>query len=259
MKGFWKSGELFVWLTASGVAISLLMIAGLLGLIMVNGLGQFWPQRIEELRLHDGQRFIGQVTGREIIPGSETRDRPEGQARIRMRIGNRDAFGFDFKWIDESAIATREAPEDVIRIERREWGPAFGRIVALHDGPGANRSDDRLWPALQVMLANARETQRTIDEIEHDRIGAINHEIETLRLKRRALTLDGTMTPNEAARDAEWNHRISTLEETYQEQTAQLETLYKNQAQYRIGLELSDGGRSRFSYRTSSPSPRQMP
>jgi len=74
MKRFWKSGEFFVWLTASGVAISLLMIAGLLGLIMVHGLGQFWPQRIEELRLHDGQRFIGQVTGREIIPGSDTRD-----------------------------------------------------------------------------------------------------------------------------------------------------------------------------------------
>jgi phosphate transport system permease protein len=241
MKGFWRSGELFVWLTASGVAISLLMIAGLLALIMINGLGQFWPQPIEELRLHDGQRFIGQVTGREIIPGSETRDRPEGLARIRMRIGTRDAFGFDFKWIDESAIETRQSPEDVIRIERREWGPAFGRIVALYDGPGVNRNEDQLRPILQTMLAHAGKTQRAIEEIEHDRIGAINHEIETLRLKRRALTLDGTTTPKEAARDEEWTRRISALEERYQEQTTQLETLYKSQAQYRIGLELSDG------------------
>jgi phosphate transport system permease protein len=241
MKGFWKSGELFVWLTAAGVAISLLMIAGLLGLIMVHGLGQFWPQPIEELRLHDGQRFIGQVMGREIISGSETRDRPEGQARIRMRVGNRDAFGFDFKWIDETAIQTRQAPKDVIKVERREWGPAFGRLVALYDGPGVTRNDDQLWSPLQTMHANTREIQRAIDEIEQDRIGAINHEIETLRLKRRALTLDGTMSPHEAARDDEWTRRISELEESYQQQTVQLENLYKSQSQFRLGLQLSDG------------------
>ena len=241
MKGFWKSGELFVWLTAAGVAISLLMIAGLLGLIMVHGLGQFWPQPIEELRLHDGQRFIGQVMGREIIPGSETRARPEGQARIRMRVGNRDAFGFDFKWIDETAIQTRQAPRDVIKVERREWGPAFGRLVALYDGPGVTRNDDQLWSPLQTMHAKAREIQRAIDEIEQDRIGAINHEIETLRLKRRALMLDGTMNPNEAAHDDEWKRRITELEESYQQQTVQLETLYKSQSQFRLGLQLSDG------------------
>jgi phosphate transport system permease protein len=241
MKAFWKSGELFVWLTASGVAISLLMVAGLLGLIMAHGLGQFWPQRIEEVRLHDGQRFIGQIMGQEVIPGSETPDRPEGRARIRLRTGNRDAFGFDFKWIDETAIETRQTPEDVVKVERREWGPAYGRIVALHDGPGAIRNAGRLRPALQVMLTNARETQRTIDDIEHDRIGAINHEIETLRLKRRALRLDETMTPKEAARDEAWNRRISALEEVYHEETAQLEKLYRSQARFRVGLELSDG------------------
>ena len=44
MNSFWRGGELFVWMTASGVAISLLMVAGMLVLIMVNGLGQFWPR-----------------------------------------------------------------------------------------------------------------------------------------------------------------------------------------------------------------------
>jgi phosphate transport system permease protein len=51
MKQFWRGGELFVWMTASGVAVSLLMVGGMLALIMVNGLGQFWPGALQETRL----------------------------------------------------------------------------------------------------------------------------------------------------------------------------------------------------------------
>ena len=32
MRAYWRSGELFVWTTAFGVAVGLLMIAGLLAL-----------------------------------------------------------------------------------------------------------------------------------------------------------------------------------------------------------------------------------
>lgn len=241
MRAFWRSGELFVWLTASGVAMSLLMIVGLLGLIVVHGLGQFWPQSIEEFRLNDGRYFIAQVMGREIIPGSKSNDRPDGQARIRLRVGNRDAFGFDFKWLDEAAIQTRQTPDDVIKIDRREWGPAYGRLVALYDGPGTYRSDDRLWPVLESMLARARDGRQAIDDIEQNEIGAINHEIETLRLKRRALALDGAMTSAEAARDEDWQRRISTLEEAYRRHAGQLESLYNDMERFRIGLQLSDG------------------
>jgi phosphate transport system permease protein len=241
MKMFWRSGELFVWLTASGVAISLLMVAGLLGLIMMYGLGQFWPQPVEEFELTDGRRVIGQVVGREIIPGSETRKQPEGKTRLRLRTGNRDAAGFDFKWVDEETITAKRASEDLIKVERREWGPAYGRLSALYDGPAAYRNEARLWPVLQSTLARAADTRREIDDIEVDRIGAINHEIDRLRLKRRALTLDGTMTTEEAVRDAEWERRLSALEDMYQGHAAQLEELYKSTERFRVGVQLSDG------------------
>ncbi|HEX2054940.1 MAG TPA: phosphate ABC transporter, permease protein PstA, partial [Nitrospiraceae bacterium] len=215
MKAFWKSGELFVWLTAAGVAVSLLMIAGLLVLIMVHGLGQFWSQNIEELHLKDGRRVIGQVMSREIVPGSETHDHPEGRVRFRVRVGNRDTFGSDFRWVDEADLHARLVPGDLVKIDRREWGPAYGRLVGLYDGPGAYRGSEQLWPVMESMLARVENNRRTIDELD-ERIGAVNHEIETLRLKRRALTLDGTMTSHESARDEEWKRRISVLEEEYQ-------------------------------------------
>ena len=240
MKAIWRSGEVFVWLTASGVAISLLMMTGLLGLIMVNGLGQFWPQNIDELQMKDGRRFIGEVMGREIVPGSETRDHPEGQTRIRVRVGNRDTFGFDFKWVDEADVLTKLASADLVKIERREWGPAYGRLVGLYDGPGAYRNQDQLWSVMQSTLARIDHDRRAIEDIEKE-VGTLNHEIETLRLKRRALTLDGIMTSNESERDEEWKGRISTLEEMYQRHAADLERLYKGMEQFRIGLQLSDG------------------
>lgn len=240
MKTFWRSGELFVWLTAAGVAASLLMIAGLLALIMFRGLGQFWPQNIEELQLTDGRRFIGQVVSREIVPGSETRTQPEGRARFRVQIGNRDTFGSDFRWVDEGDVHTRLVPDDLIKVDRREWGPAYGRLVGLYDGPGVYRGGEPLWSVMQSTLSRVESARGRIDEIE-ERIGAVNHEIETLRLKRRALMLDGTMTPEESARDREWQRRLSALEDEYQHHAVEVENLHRSMEQFRIGLQLSDG------------------
>ena len=228
-------------MTASGVAIGLLMIAGLLGLIMVHGLGQFWPQKIEEFQLNDVRRLVGEVVGREIIPGSETPDHPEGQARLRLRTGNRDVAGIDFRWVEEATVYTRQSSKDLIKVERREWGPAYGRLIALYDGAGTYRNEAQLRPVLQSMLGRAGDTRREIDEIEMHRIGAINHEIDALRLKRRALALDGTLSPEDAARDDAWQHRISALEEVYQQYAAKLENLYRNLERFRIAVQLSDG------------------
>jgi hypothetical protein len=80
MKDFWRGGELFVWMTASGVALSLLMVAGMLGLIMINGLGQFWPGALQETTLKTQETVIGQVVGEEVIPNSITPDSPPDSA-----------------------------------------------------------------------------------------------------------------------------------------------------------------------------------
>ena len=134
MKQFWRGGELFVWMTASGVALSLLMVAGMLGLIMINGLGQFWPGALQETTLKTQETVIGQVVGEEVIPNSVTPDSPDGQRRFRYRVGNRDVFGAEYRWINAADIVTSARPEDLTVVERREWGPAFGRITVGMEG-----------------------------------------------------------------------------------------------------------------------------
>ena len=126
MKDFWRGGELFVWMTASGVALSLLMVAGMLTLIMINGLGQFWPGALQETRLRTQETVIGQVVGEEVIPNSVSPDSPAGQRRFRYRVGNRDVFGAEYRWINEADIVSSTRPDDLVVVQRREWGPAEG-------------------------------------------------------------------------------------------------------------------------------------
>jgi phosphate transport system permease protein len=142
MKDFWRGGELFVWMTASGVALSLLMVAGMLGLIMINGLGQFWPGALQETTLKTQETVIGQVVGEEVIPNSITPDSPTGQRRFRYRVGNRDVFGSEYRWINAADIVSSAHPEDLTLVERREWGPAFGRITCRRGG-GRDRKRKR--------------------------------------------------------------------------------------------------------------------
>ena len=63
-----RSGEPWVWLTGGALAFALLMVIGLLGLILYNGLGFFWPADLHQFTLKDGSVTLGRITAREIIP-----------------------------------------------------------------------------------------------------------------------------------------------------------------------------------------------
>ena len=108
------------------------MVGGILLLIIVNGLGFFWPHTLYELTLKDGTRILGELNGQEIIPHSATAEFPEGKTRIRLKVGNRDLYGLDFRWVDEDQIVSRSIPQDAIVFERREWGNFYGRIQKLN-------------------------------------------------------------------------------------------------------------------------------
>src|SRR5262249_6541838 len=61
-------GEHLIWLTGSALGVSLLMILGLLAVILTNGLGIFWPSRIEQITLKDGTVLAGELVQRQAIP-----------------------------------------------------------------------------------------------------------------------------------------------------------------------------------------------
>lgn len=221
MTRFWKSGDPFIWLTGGALTFSLLMVVGLLLLVMVNGLGFFWPSSIVRLSLTDGKEVTGQVATREVIPQPGSLAGTPERYRLKVQVGNRDLYGADFVWVEEERIARRDYPADAVLIERREWGNLYGFIKEVREGDRAlTRGPIEGWNALRAMLPAAIATHNEIKRIEKKEIGAINHAQEKIRLRIKKLALRGEDGSVEQLRN-----QMNSLEARYREQEVRLTTL----------------------------------
>ena len=221
MKRFWGTGEPYIWLTGSAVALALLMVAGLVGLILSSGLGFFWPREVVRLTLADGNVMTGQIDQREQIPA-----RP-GQYRVKLKVANRDLYGADFQWVEEAKIAGREYPPDAVVVERTEWGLLIGTIKAVRDrgkdvatGPEAGRAE------LFRRLPDAVRVRGEIRKLEKKDIGGINDAQEQARLRLRRLELRGVTAGPEV--DA-ITRELATLQARYRELEVRVGELRKRE------------------------------
>jgi phosphate transport system permease protein len=235
VKTFWRSGEPFIWLTGGALAAALLMVAGLIGIILVNALGFFWPASLMRLSLQDGKVLTGQVVERERVPG-----RP-GEYRLKVKVGNRDLYGADFVWVDEAQVARRDQPGDVAILERTEWGVLIGTITELRDGERVVATGPAgAWAEARRRLPEATATRRAIRRIERGDIGAINHAQEQIRLRLKGLELRG-VTSGAAVEDLQGE--AARLQEKYREQELRLAELRQRQTgSLRV---VADGGKDK--------------
>lgn len=190
------AGEPFVWLTAMGLTIGLVMVVYLIGLILVEGLDAFWPKRVVQIELRqDSQAGINNSRwlGGEIVKiqqkatrGDEARDQTEWQ----VLVGNKEAYGFGFIYLDYAEMARLSYPPEVLVIERLEYGDAIGFPVALLiKGEGTLPVEAAGFPArLRALVAEVRQNWAAIRRLERQDIGSINAAMETLRLQQRTLT-----------------------------------------------------------------------
>ena len=239
MRKFLDSGTLFVWLCGAGLALSLLMISGLMILIMVNGLGYFWPKDLVQLSLTDGSAVLGEVTGHEVIHNSVSTEFPEGKGRVQLKVGNRDLYGLDFRWVDEANIQSRSLPKDVVFLERREWGNFFGRIHSLKRGEEIVVSGNQeATTALLSFVDRANDIHEEIRHLEQGVIGAINYEMEEHRLKLRSLEMQGN--PNSPEIKA-LEEKVAVLQSEYEQEAGKLRSFYDQLGEYTVVLEDVNG------------------
>ncbi len=177
MRTFFKNGSALIWLTALATGLSFLMIGALLVLVMVNGLGIFWPEPLEEFTLKDGSKVLGEVW--EVEEASATSATGK---RLRLKIGNRDFYGLDFRWIETENITARSQPATAFVLERQAWGNAFGYLTALQVGDEikANGAEETAL-RLPEYLAQAHALRAQISTLEKERLGELNYKIEQRR------------------------------------------------------------------------------
>jgi phosphate transport system permease protein len=234
MKRLIRTGEPFIWLTGGALALALVMVVGLIGIILTNALGFFWPSDVLRVSLADGRTVTGLIADREPVPGKA------GQFRIKLNVANRDLYGADFVWIDDAQITRRTYPPDVAVLERTEWGRLIGTIKEVRDGGRVVGSGPGAWPEIERRLPEAARVRREIKRVETGDIGAINHAQERARLSLRRLELRGiTAGPEVEALRGE----VAALQERYTTQAQRLTELRARQTA--TVLVAADGGKEK--------------
>ena len=219
MNSWFKSGSPWVWLSAGGVSISLISVLGLLWLIASRGLSYFWPADIYQFETvnEKGQAvtIIGEIYDRESLPTKQLSHlnlgldpNKETIERILVKTGNRELVNLDFRWLLVPLINKTTKPEDLVVVERRTNGNFYGYVegIILDGKPESLDKMDELVDRVDVF-------QDEMDELQKVDIGAINYQIERLRLKKRKHILDETLT---VEREKEIDDKVASYNAEYQ-------------------------------------------
>ncbi len=203
MKTWFKSGQPWIWLSGGAIGICLVAVIGLLLLIAVRGLSYFWPSDIQSIVYveQDGseKNIIAEIYEETEVEAAQLRQAGmsvEGDdliPRYLLKTGNRELYGLDFRTVIQPGIKSISQPEDIVVLERTEWGNFYGYIEHLTiDG---EKVDQDTWQALEKQLERADTIRESIHHVERSEIGAINYQLEKLRLKQRRYELEHALTP----------------------------------------------------------------
>jgi phosphate transport system permease protein len=243
MKKLLQRGDPMIWLTGSALGTCLLMIGGLILVIMVNGLTFFWPSPLARLTLKDGGVLLGDVVSREPIPNPGHPDHLK-QHRILVRVGNRDLFGNDFRWILESEIVARDWPGDAFLVERREYGPLMGTPVRVTEGEKVlAEGPEAVASLLPGLVARAARDRAAIRRVERDEIGAINARLEKVRLRASKLELAARREPGRdfSRERAEVERIVGEEQARYQQKQEELGWIQQAASPATVIFRASDG------------------
>lgn len=247
---WYKSGSPWVWLNAGAVSISLVMVVGLLLLIAVRGLGHFWPADIMSITYNDPDKesitLVAEAVETEVVSAVRLKkvgvNLPEGQVsgeRHLLKVGNRDYFGLDFLWINGLWMGETTYPEDVVAIERREWGNFYGYLTTVKQQGEVVATGDEAWDELQKRLERSNGLVAQIKDIEKNEVGKINNGLEALRLQKRQHELDGL--PEDSLEYSEIEQERKQWNVSYKGLQKQLADLYTALNRDQIMVAISDG------------------
>lgn len=262
MKKAWITGEPFVWLTSMGLAVGLLMVILLLMVIAFNGFRVFWPHRVLQLTLREdssagirGSSTLGgelvkkqQKHAPRILKEDQKQPTEEELTEWQIFTGNREIYGFSFKYVDYLEIEQVEYPRDILVIERLEYGDAIG--IPLHleiQGEELIPAGDTAFNKRLAQLKNeVVDRWKEIRRIERKDIGRINARMESLRLERRSLETRDASSTSVQARLQSIDDEVKDLQERYEVLAQQARSLRSQQEMDALHYRLLDGQETRM-------------
>lgn len=248
IKQWLKSGSPWIWLNAAAVSTCLILVIGLLALIAFRGALHFWPSDVAEFVYEDNGRkqiIIGEIVETSTLPAPIARgsghimeDDADFLVQHLIKTGNRDLTGMDFRWILDRNVRSKGFPDAIIVLERREWGNFYGYPVALKQEGQIIAEGSGVFPAVSEQLQRILAVYKQIQRLEKKEIGAVNYDLERLRLKQRRLELNDSWD-KEAERALEAER--SEYDSQYRAYQLELQDLYKAIHRDSLVMKTADG------------------
>jgi len=236
-------GVSFTALCGGALALNLVLIVSILVLIGWRGGRYFWQSDLTEVHFTDGRRLIGEIRAEEDVPAVLS---PDGEAfsRFQLRAGNRDLTGQDFLWIDRREVESLTEPKDALLLERLEWGNFYGRGVEIRRGDEVIAAGgDAVRRALPALLDAKADEREAIRDLEKGPIGAVNWEIEDLRLESRKLEIGDLSAAERERRQSALDADLTKRQAEYETLAARLFELRDELLIEHLVVEAADGTR----------------
>lgn len=149
-----KKGSNYIFTSGLGVMITLAMLFWIITVILVKGLGFFWPGDTLLVELNDGKKYLGEVWD-------------ETDSQIQLKIGNRDIYGIDFIWLNKDEIAGKKYDDAAVTFEREEYGNFYGFYKSIKaDGKTVAVTDENFYDFIDDAYDQAIDNRENIEDLQ---------------------------------------------------------------------------------------------
>lgn len=232
--GNWlKRGEHWVWFSSTAVSISVILVVGLMLMISYRGLVHFWPHAVYQYQVKENDGKIEEVVGELhkvkdkdfVITGPDGDVQEKTVPQYLMKVGNRDVYGIDFRWIssDDIVNSKENLSRNVTVVERFEWGNVYGHVQSIKQNGQVIANDQNAMSKMQELVDKGLALHSEIRHIEKVVIGGINYDLEQLRLEEKRLKAQGTFTDEE---QSQLESRAAELNAEFAQHQKELQKLY---------------------------------
>lgn len=234
------NSEPLVWLCGGALALCVTMIAGLLILVITQGISTFWPGDILRVQLTDGTIRMGEVTDQGTFFNEDTGEEEE---RILIRTGNFDLTREHFNWVNVDDIQERSTPETAVLLERLTWGRFYGFPREFQrDGETIADTPASIIEAYYDVHPEIRERYHQQKKLETEEIGRLNARLERARLAIRQAELDHGEDSPEVEEARRYAEQISQeTESAFADINEQIDRLEAANERFQITFDTAQG------------------
>lgn len=228
------------------------MIIGLLSIILYHGFSVFWPNAVIEIEIDattanelEGRTTLaGVVTSKEFVSNDKSLNTDVAPVEEwQLFLGNKDVLGISYIYLDRKNILETRFPKDIMMLERQEYGNAIVYPTQISFGGGVTLevSDPTFLKKLSSLIEESDERRRLVRTLEFKEIGAVNDQLEKLRLEKIQLERKNQLSESDKQELLAIEQETAEAESRFRTLASEARFIREQQDKASLDYELASG------------------